>query len=109
MKIYTKTSILILLFLVCALLAVTDARAEEGRFNGFWKKDCKAKVGLQLMNFEADRYFISFCGRGGCMPPTAERPNTSIEDDPDYNIIDDENIQIYEEDGWEDYLKCLDL
>ena len=109
MKIYTKTSILILLFLVCALLAVTEAGAEEGVYNGFWKKDCKAKVGLQFLNFEADRYLISFCGRGGCMPPTAVRPNTTIEDDPDYNIIDDDNIQIHEEDGWEDYVKCIDL
>lgn len=109
MKRYTKISILVLFFLLSLAVAATEARAEEGVYNGFWKKECKAKVGLQFLNFEADRYFISFCGRGGCMPPTAERPNTTIEDDPDYNVIDDDNIQIYEGGGWEDYVKCLDL
>lgn len=95
-----------LLLFVALILTVGEANAEHGRYNGLWKKGCKDKTGLQIQNFEADLYFVSFCGRGGCMPPNEKRPDTTVEGDPNYNVIDDDNIQILEDDEWKDYIKC---
>ena len=95
-----------LLLFVALIFTVGEANAENGRFNGLWRKHCKDKVGLQIENFEADLYFVSFCGRGGCMPPTKDRPDTTVEGDPNYNVIDDDHIQILEDDEWKDYIKC---
>lgn len=110
MRIYNKIAVFLLVFLVSMVVVTTEADAKHARFDGLWKKDCKDNTGLQIMQFiDVELYFISFCGRGGCMPSTKERPNTTIEDDPNYNIIDDEHIRILEDGEWENYVKCIDL
>ena len=77
-------------------------------------KNCKGKTGLAIIpskdeSSEAESYYISFCGRGGCMPPTKERPNTTIVGDPKYNVINADHIQIFEDHEWKDYIKCRKL
>jgi hypothetical protein len=75
-------------------------------FIGFWKEDCGDNFGLSIEKAGNGMYSVSLCGPGGCFKPDIFRPNTSIENDPDYRIIDENTIEIKTGDGFKPFQRC---
>ena len=95
-----------ILYVFTAILLITSqVNADEG-FTGFWKGDCSEAFGLQIMPVSETKYSVSFCGPGGCFEPGTYRPNTTINNDELYKVIDSSHIKVWGRDGWSDYYKC---
>ena len=75
---------------------------------GFWKESCNQDFGLAIDGVagQPDMYSISFCGPGGCFKPGTYRPNSRIVDDPSYNVISSEQLEVRGLDGSSMYHKC---
>lgn len=91
-------------FTIAFLVPSQSTAAEE--FTGFWKGDCSEAFGLQIMPANETEYSVSFCGPGGCFEPGTYRPNTTINDDELYKVVDSSHIKVWGRDGWSDYYKC---
>ena len=66
-------------------------------YGGFWKSDPGDDWGLAIGPYEADTYYVSFCGPGGCFAKGEGlyRPITSLTNDPDfYTVIDLNTIEV---------------
>ena len=72
---------------------------------GFWKKDKRHDHGLAIGKADNQNYFISFCGPGGCFEKNTYRPNSKIEGDPVYRIIDQDTIEVRGKKGFEKYTR----
>ena len=61
---------------------------------GFWKKSFSHDHGLAIGPAKEGKYFVTFCGPGGCFKKGSYRSNTTINDDPDYLVIDENTIEV---------------
>lgn len=73
--------------------------------SGFWKRDPKHDHGLAIGPADDNKYFISFCGPGGCFEKGKYRPNSTIEGDPDYRIIDSATMEVKGKKGFNKYVR----
>ncbi|HEX9625531.1 MAG TPA: hypothetical protein VGA00_01175 [Acidiferrobacterales bacterium] len=72
---------------------------------GFWKQDVRHDFGLAIGPAEGNAYYISFCGPGGCFEKGRYRPNSAIEGDPDYRVIDADTIEVKGRKGFARYVR----
>ena len=73
---------------------------------GFWKINQKHNHGLAIGKASKDLYYISFCGPGGCFEKGIYRPNSTIEGDPNYRVIDKNTIEVNGKKGFERYTRA---
>jgi len=74
---------------------------------GFWKhSNCTSgPFGLAIGPMGKGKYYVSFCGPGGCFAKGGYRPMTSLQGDPQYRVIDDNAIEIVDR-GGERWVRC---
>lgn len=74
---------------------------------GFWKSpDCSSgPFGLAIGPMGTGKYYVSFCGPGGCFQKGTYRPVTTLYNDPHYRVIDDNTIEIVDRSG-ERWVRC---
>jgi len=72
---------------------------------GFWKKNKNHEHGLAIGPAEDEKYFISFCGPGGCFEKGAYRQNSTVVGDPHYRILDENTIEVKGKKGYEKYFR----
>jgi hypothetical protein len=72
---------------------------------GFWKKKESHNFGLAIGKASDGLYFVSFCGPGGCFEKGTYRPNTTIDGDPSYRVIDKNTIEVRGQKGFEKYTR----
>jgi len=111
-------SIIAAVFTCCATPAMggldKDRAAEKAAvpsashpYAGFWKEGgCANNFGVAIAPAGDSRYSISFCGPGGCFEPGTYRPNTTLSGDPNYRIVDDNNIELRTITGYSKYVRC---
>lgn len=86
-------------FLLCA-----SAAAAAADYTGFWKRDCTHPSGLSIKAGADKHYSISLCYPSGCYP---WKPNTTIDGDPQYQVVDAETLDLRESaTRWGRYKKC---
>ena len=66
---------------------------EEFPLAGFYKDKASHNFGFAIGPNEDGTYYISFCGPGGCFKPGTYLPNTTIVNDPNYEVIDNDTIK----------------
>jgi len=69
-------------------------------FGGFWKSDLSNEFGIAVGPYGEGKYYVCFCGPGGCFAKGAYRPITSLTSDQEYRIIDANTIEIHSSTGW---------
>ena len=79
--------------------------SETHPLGGFWKRDIKLDHGLAIGPTEDNKYFISFCGPSGCFAKGTYRPDSAIEGDPDYRVIDKNTIEVRGKNGFSKYVR----
>jgi len=72
---------------------------------GFWKRNAKHDHGLAIGPADDNKYFISFCGPSGCFEKGKYRPNSAIENDPDFRVIDKDTIEVKGKKGFNKYFR----
>lgn len=72
---------------------------------GFWKRHPKDDHGLAIGPAEGGKYYISFCGPGGCFEEGKYRLNSTLQGDPDYRIIDMSTIEVKGKRGFNRYVR----
>jgi len=75
-------------------------------FIGFWKEDCSRNYGLAINKAYSRFYTVTFCGPAQCIEPEQYRPDTTIENDPNYQVIDAKTIRVKGSFGFETYHRC---
>jgi len=74
-------------------------------FTGFWKGKCEDPFGVRIMHYGTDgKYSIVFCGPGGCGKP--DERLTFITKDPNFKVVNEDEIQESIGDGWQTYHRC---
>lgn len=74
---------------------------------GFYKDEsCDDEWGWAIGPVNETQYYISFCGPGGCFAEGTYRPNTTIHNDPDYQVIDENTIKFQNTEGWSTHVRC---
>ena len=73
---------------------------------GLWKENCGENFGLSIDKVSGGLYSVSFCGPSGCFKPGTYLPNTKLEEDHNYIIIDKNTIQVKGKDGFSTYRRC---
>ena len=82
-------------------------RSESHPYAGFWKdENCNDGFGWAIGPAGDNLYYISFCGPGGCFAEDTYRDNTTIVDDPKYNITDENTIDFWSRSGWSTHVRC---
>ena len=66
---------------------------DEFPLAGFYKSDVSNNFGFAIGPNEDGTYYISFCGPGGCFKPGTYLSNTTIINDPNYVVIDNDTIK----------------
>ncbi len=61
---------------------------------GFWKTNTSHDHGIAIGPASDGKYFITFCGPGGCFEKGTYRANSLIEGDPNYRVIDANTIEV---------------
>ncbi|MGE0267318.1 MAG: toxin-antitoxin system YwqK family antitoxin [Candidatus Omnitrophota bacterium] len=61
---------------------------------GFWKTDCSHDFGIAINRSEDSKYSVIFCGPSGCFEEGFYLPNSTIENDPKYRVIDSDTLEI---------------
>lgn len=74
-------------------------------FAGFWKSDLSDTFGLAIGPYGEGKYYVSFCGPGGCFAKGDYRPITSLTNDTTYRIIDANTIEVQGRDGFSKYYR----
>ena len=104
--------IVLFLLLGCDGNAPADRTAELAAipsalhpYAGFWKSDPKDNFGLAIAPATEGYYSISFCGPGGCFKPGTYRPNSRIEGDPNYQIVNVNTIKVSTSSGFDTYFR----
>jgi len=84
----------------------TDAKPSISHpYGGFWKTDPKDTFGLAIGPYDESRYYVSFCGPGGCFAKGSYRPITTLKDDSAYRIIDANTIEVKGHNGVTTYYR----
>lgn len=86
-----------------------DARpSKEHPLAGFWKSpSCgSGDWGLAIGPMELGKYYVSFCGPGGCFDKGEYRAITTLYSDPGYRVLDDNTIEVEGQDGFSKYVRC---
>ena len=82
-------------------------RSNSHPLAGFWKSGgCSGEWGLAIGPAGDGLYYISFCGPGGCFEEGAYVPITAIENDPKYNVTNENTIEVMTKKGWSTYARC---
>ncbi len=66
---------------------------DEFPLAGFYKDKPMEDFGFAIGPNENGTYYISFCGPGGCFKPGTYLPDTTIVDDSNYEVIDNNTIK----------------
>jgi hypothetical protein len=74
-------------------------------FGGFWKSDLSNEFGMAIGPYGEGKYYVCFCGPGGCFAKGNYRPITSLTVDPEYRIIDANTIEFHTATGWTKYYR----
>ncbi len=75
--------------------------------SGFYKyEDCKEPWGWAVGAANEREYYISFCGPGGCFAEGTYRANTTIYNDPKYEVIDKNTIKFLTDGKWTTHVRC---
>lgn len=76
-------------------------------FAGTWKAGCADYWGLQIQAVGSRSYSVTFCGLSGCLGREQWTTDTSIENDPMYQVISPTEIRIQRKDGgYFTYVRC---
>ncbi len=75
-------------------------------FEGYWQTNCGHNSGIVIMHVGGAEFSVQFCSGAGCSDPGKYKPNTSIIDDPDYEIVDDTHMFIKDHFGKRKYTLC---
>ncbi len=108
-----KLAIVLACLLLCGCGRVTDlaphweverdaVASNSHPFAGFWKADLSDNFGLAIGSYGEGKYYVSFCGPGGCFAKGNYRPITALTNDPEYRIIDKDTIEVHGT-GWTQY------
>jgi hypothetical protein len=83
-----------------------EARSSKSHpFGGFWKTSLENDHGLAIGPADDGKYFISFCGPGGCIEKGVYRQNSSLDGDKNYLIIDSNTIDVKGKKGFTRYYR----
>ncbi len=74
-------------------------------YAGFWKSDLSDAFGLAIGPYGEGKYYVSFCGPGGCFAKGEYRPITSLTNDAAYRVIDANTIEVKGRDGFSKYYR----
>ena len=81
-------------------------KTELHPYSGFWKdENCNDSFGWAIGPAGEGLYYISFCGPGGCFAEGTYRPNTTIINDPKYNVADENTIDFWSQSGWSTHVR----
>ena len=80
-------------------------KSKSHPLSGFWKRSKCHDFGLAIGPVSDKEYYISFCGPGGCFEKGMYRPNSSIIGDNNYQIIDDDVIEVKSKKGFRRYYR----
>jgi len=72
-------------------------------YGGFWKSDLDDQFGLAIGPYGDGRYYVSFCGPGGCFAKGDYRPITTLTNDANYRVLDLSTIDVRGMDGFTTY------
>lgn len=82
-------------------------KSETHPYAGFWKdENCNDNFGWAIGPIDESTYYVSFCGPNGCFKEGEYRPNTSLTNDPKYNIVDMNTIDFWSRSGWSTHVRC---
>jgi hypothetical protein len=83
-------------------------RTEEHPLAGFWKNEGSEENpwGWAIGPASPGIYYISFCGPNGCFAEGTYLPNTSIVNDPEYKVIDENTIMMPSKKGLSKVVRC---
>ena len=82
-------------------------KSKSHPYAGFWKEDnCDDPWGWAIGPIADYKYYISFCGPGGCFKEGTYRPSTSIVNDPQYKVVDDNTIMFKSQEVWSTHIRC---
>lgn len=74
---------------------------------GFYKDEgCGDSWGWAIGPANKTEYYISFCGPGGCFAEGTYRPNTTIQNDSNYEVVDVNTIKFKNDEGWTTHVRC---
>lgn len=73
-------------------------------FIGFWKEDCSLEYGLAINKASSRYYSITFCGPEQCVEQG--KMDTTIYDDPNYQVVNANTLRIKGALGFETYRRC---
>jgi hypothetical protein len=107
-------SLIILLFVGCVADNDPNWQAEQNAkksqshpLAGFWKsQNCKDDWGLAIGPMGEGKYYVSFCGPGGCFKEGTYRPVTTLYNDPEYKVIDENTIEVKGSGSFSVYVRC---
>jgi hypothetical protein len=94
---------------LCASAIAALAFGAQGKvdYTGFWKGNCEDPFGVQIKPVRDGLYSISFCKLKECSAPGVYRPNTTIGNDPKYEVLSATKIRLrHPEGGYSTYVKC---
>jgi hypothetical protein len=82
-------------------------RSESHPLAGFWKgENCNDDFGWAIGPAGEGLYYISFCGPGGCFAEGTYRENTTIINDPKYNVVGENTIKFLSQGSWSTHVRC---
>jgi len=86
-------------FIFSSTLAAAD-------YTGFWKMDCRDPYGISIKPNVDKTYSLAYCATNGCNDKW--RPNSGIDGDPLYRVIDAETLETKVAGGvsWQRWKKC---
>ena len=78
-------------------------RSDTHPYGGFWKSDLDDQFGLAIGPHGNGRYYVSFCGPGGCFSKGDYRPITTLTNDANYRVLDLNTIDVRGKAGFTTY------
>ena len=93
------------------IFLITSLALAQGKpdYSGVWKKNCQDDMGLHIKPLRG-QYVVLFCKNDLCSEPGAYRPNTRIDNDPLYEVLNPGTIKVrYPDGGFSVYKKCAGL
>jgi hypothetical protein len=98
-----RSFVAVLLFAICPIV-LAQGKTDYG---GVWKKNCEDEMGLHIKPLPDRQYAILFCKSDLCSEPGAYRPNTRIDNDPMYEVLNARRLKVRDREGsYSIYVKC---
>ena len=99
-----RFAVAMLVFAICPI-AFAQGKSD---YAGVWKKNCEDEMGLHIRPLRDNKqYVVLFCKNGICSEPGAYRPNTRIDGDPLYDVLNATTMKVrYPDGGFSLYRKC---